>query len=125
MLNVRRTNKCPLDYSKCCQTVTIYHQDKPDSYTRAVIHRAFLDYRKNRNVDKTGNRESNSFLLVIPGQEVPVSIGDKVLLGEGPEITTRQEWADFIPAKVPGLVMVKYVDPKFWQGVPCHVEAGG
>ena len=52
-------------------------------------------------------------------------MGDKVLLGEGPEIATREEWAGFIPAKVPGLVVVKYVDPKYWQGRLIHVEAGG
>jgi len=30
-----------------------------------------------------------------------------------------------IPVKVPGLVVVKYVDPKYWNGKLVHVEAGG
>lgn len=116
----------PVDYRLCNQTVTVYHQDAPGSYTRTVVeHGAFLDFKKTQNVDKTGSAEANSFLLVIPGDSVPVAVGDKVLLGEGPKATTREEWAALIPAKVPGLVAVKYVDPKCWNGRQVHVEAGG
>lgn len=117
--------RSPVDYSKCNQTVTVYHWDGKETYTRTVIRQAFLDFRKTQNVDKTGSREANSFLLVIPCQASPVSVGDKVLLGEGPEVSTREDWATFIPAKVPGLVVVRYVDPKFWKGSVVHVEAGG
>lgn len=118
---------CPVDYRLCSQTVTVYHRetDTKNSYTRTVYDRAFLDFRKNQTVDKTGSKESNSFLLVIPGDDQPVFVGDKVMLGEGPEITTREEWAAFIPAKVPGLVVVSYVDPKYWNGELVHTEAGG
>lgn len=125
MLSVRRRGSCPLDYSKCNQTVTVYHQVKPGKYTRLVYDRAFLDFRKNRNMDKTGSRESNSFLLIVPGDGVSISPGDKALLGAGPVVNTREEWAALIPAQVAGLVVVKYVDPKYWQGRQCHVEAGG
>ena len=52
-------------------------------------------------------------------------MGDKVLLGSGPEIATREEWTDLIPAKVAGLVVVSYVDPKYWNGKLIHTEAGG
>ena len=76
-------------------------------------------------VSKTGSREATDFLLVIPGDFPAVSVGDKVLLGEGPEISTREEWAAFIPAKVPGLVVIQYVDSKYWNGKMCHTEAGG
>ena len=86
---------------------------------------AFLDFKKTQNVDKTGSTEANGFLLVLPGDSVPVAVGDKVLLGEGPKVTTREEWAALIPAKVPGLAVVKYVDPKYWKGRQVHVEAGG
>jgi hypothetical protein len=48
-----------------------------------------------------------------------------VLHGEGPEIATREEWAAFIPAKVNGLGVVKYVDPKYWRGFVVHTEGGG
>lgn len=115
----------PVDYSKCNQTVTVYHWDGDKTYTRTVIDRAFLDFKKTQNVDKTGSREASSFLLVIPCDAQPVFAGDKVLLGERPEAATREAWAALIPAKVPGLVVVQYVDPKYWQGRMVHVEAGG
>lgn len=124
MLMLRRT--CPVDYSLCNQTVTIYHWDGKDTYTRRVIKDgAFLDFKKVQSVDKTGSSEANAFLLVVPGDSVPVAVGDKVLLGEGPEIATREAWAGFIPAKVGGLVVVKWVDPKYWHGSVVHTEAGG
>lgn len=115
----------PVDYRMCNQTVTVYHWDGGTGYTRKVIRNAFLDFRKTQNVDKTGSTEANSFLLVIPGETVPVAAGDKVIMGEGPEITNREEWSAFVPAKVPGLVVVKYVDPKYWKGCVVHTEAGG
>lgn len=124
MLSVRHKLGSPVDYSKCNQTVTIYHKDH-ERYTATIVYQAFLDFKKTQNVDKTGSQETNSFLLVIPFDSQCVFVGDKVLLGEGPEIATREEWAGFIPAKVPGLVVVKYVDPKYWQGRLIHVEAGG
>ena len=122
MLTVRP--RPPVDYSKCNQTVTVYHKDG-ETYTRAVIKRAFLDYRKTQNVDKTGSREVNSFLLVVPCAVQGIFVGDKVMLGEGPEVATRDAWAALIPSKVPGLVIVQYVDPKYWQSKLVHVEAGG
>lgn len=115
---------CPVDYRLCNQTVTVYHKDG-DEYIRTVHKNAFLDFRKTHTVDKTGSRESNSFLLVIPGASQTVFVGDKVQLGEGPEITTREAWAAHIPAKVSGLVVVKYADPKYWNGRIVHTEAGG
>ena len=73
----------------------------------------------------TAGGESNSFLLVIPCDRQTVHVGDKVLLGIGAEITTREAWAAFVPVKVPGLCVVKYVDPKYWRGEMVHIEAGG
>lgn len=112
----------PVDYSKCNQTVTIYHQNADKSVTRTVCANAFIDLRKNQNINETGATETNSFLLVIPGASLELYVGDKVFLGTGPQIIT---WASYIPATVPGLVVIKYVDPKYWQGEQCHVEAGG
>lgn len=124
MLALRST--CPVDYRLCNQTVTIYHWDGKDTFTRKVIEEgAFLDFKKTQNVDKTGSKEANGFLLVVPGSTVPVAVGDKVLLGEGPEVATREDWAALIPSKVDGLVVVKYVDPKYWRGCIVHTEAGG
>ena len=119
-----RRNTCPVDYRLCNQTVTVYHQTD-GKYTRTVYNRAFLDFRKTRNTDKTGSKEANSFLLVIPGATQAVFVGDKVLLGVGPEVASREDWAALVPVKVPGLVVVSYVDVKYWNGTPVHTEAGG
>lgn len=119
-----RSNACPVDYSKCNQTVTVYHKDG-ETYTKSVIARAFLDIKKVQSIDKTGSKETNGFLLVIPCDAQCVFVGDKVLLGEGPDIDTREAWAEFVPAKVAGLVVVQYVDQKYWQSRMVHVEAGG
>lgn len=115
----------PVDYSLCNQTVTIYHWDQKETYTTTVIENAFFEHKKTQNVDKTGRHEASSFLLVIPGVTVPVAVGDKVLVGRGEEISTREAWAALIPSKVPGLVVVKWVDPKYWRGAVVHTEAGG
>lgn len=123
MLSVRP--RPPVDYSKCSQTVTVYRWDGKERYTRAVFRNAFLDFKKTVNTDKTGSREANAFLLVIPGAVQAVFPGDKVMLGEGPEAATREAWAALIPARVPGLVVVSYADPKYWNGQLVHTEAGG
>ena len=120
-----RRNSAPIDYSRLCnQTVTVYHKDG-DKFTQATYSNAFLDFRKNHTVDKTGSKESNSFLLVLPGAVQAVFVEDKVLQGIGPEIASREAWAAFVPVKVPGLVVVDYVDPKYWNGQLVHTEAGG
>lgn len=140
---LRVFNTPPVDYSLCNQTVTLYHavQGDPFSCSRVLFHGAFLDQKRVKSVDKTGSNEVSSFLLVLPsgwdGRPVwqdrandgqvhfSLAPGDKVLLGEGPEIKDRTEWAGFIPAKVPGLVVVRDVDVKYWHGKVCHIEAGG
>lgn len=125
MVRIRRRDG-PLNYSLCNQTVTIYHWDGKDGYSRKIIEKgAFLDFKKVQGVSKTGSTEVNSFLLVIPCTEIPVAVGDKVLHGNGPEISSREDWAGLIPPMVPELVAVKWVDPKYWKGRLVHVEAGG
>ncbi len=113
----------PVDYSLCNQAVTVY-RSKNGRYTTTVYKNAFIDYRKVESVDKTGSKESSGFLLVIPGN-ADIEQGDKIYHGEGAEVTSREEWANLIPAKVPGLCVVSYVDKKYWQDRVCHVEAGG
>lgn len=119
-----RKSTPPIDYRLCNQTVTVYHKDG-DTITRTVHRNAYLDFRKTQTTDKTGSRESNSFLLVIPGDTQAVFVGDKVLLGEGPQISTAKEWTAFVPASVQGLVVVSYADPKYWRDKLVHTEAGG
>ena len=112
------------DYGLCDRPVTVYHRAGKDVISRRVVPRAFLDSRKAANVEKTGSSEASSFLLVIPGDD-PIEAGDKVMPGEGPEIADDAEWREFVPAKVPGLCVVRYVDPKYYGGELAHVEAGG
>lgn len=117
-------NTCPIDYRLCVQTVTVYRKEG-DKYIRKVHDKAFLDRKKTQTVDKTGSKEANSFLLIIPGTEQAVFPGDKVFDGIGPEIFDRETWAAFIPAKDPNVVVVSYADPKKWAGQIVHTEAGG
>ena len=118
-------NKCPLSYALCNQTVTVYHQDKENKkVSRTVYHNAFLDFKKTENVDKTGKTEANSFLLIIPGSTQKVFVGDKVVLGECANIAYA-DWSKYVSTNTPGLVVVKYADPKYWNNRIVHTEAGG
>lgn len=112
----------PVDYSKCDQTATVYHLERDKTVTRMVYPKAFLDFRKNQTIDKVGSTQVNSFLLVIPCKTCGVCVGDKVVMGIGPE---NIDWTQFIPTLVPEVVVVKYVDPKYWKGRMVHIEAGG
>lgn len=124
-----RKNTCPVDYRLCNQTVTVYRKVEENgaaSFLRTVYEKAFLDFKKTVSVDKLGATEATSFLLVIPGSEQAVYPGDKILLGNGPEIASGDFWVkEFIPSKVDGLVVAKYADPKYWNGEIVHTEAGG
>lgn len=136
----------PVDYSLCNQTVTLYHatfENNGFQCTRTVFRGAFFDAKKVQTVDKIGSKDSYSFLLILPsgwdgrpvwagtapapqGRELfDLKPGDKVFLGDGPEPTGRVFWNSFIPASVPGLVVVKDMDVKYWNGSVCHIEAGG
>ena len=131
VLTVRANrNANPIRYELLCnQTVSVYRKEEGEgkpTFTKTVYEKAFLDFRKTVSTDRLGATESNSFLLVIPGSEQAVFPGDKVLLGSGPDIPSGDYWAkEFIPSKVNGLVVVKYADPKYWNGKIVHTEAGG
>ena len=121
-------NANPIRYDVLCnQTVTVYRKEEGAAkFAKTVFEKAFLDFRKTVSTDRLGATESTSFLLVIPGSVQAVFPGDKVLLGNGPDIPSGDYWAkEFIPSKVDGLVVVKYADPKYWNGKIIHTEAGG
>lgn len=109
----------PVDYRLCDQTVTVYHKEG-SGVRRTVCPRAFFERKLQRTVDAGGERQENTFLLVIPGEKQQVFVGDKVLRGIGEEVT---DWASLIPARVPELVCVKSVAVRYWQGKPVHTEA--
>lgn len=136
-----------IDYDRLCnQTVTVYRKQetKEEVYEgeklvvfeetkiiRKVYERAFFDFKKTMSVDKLGASEAMSFLLIIPGDTQTVYPGDKVYLGNGPKFDPEdpielKAWIyDFIPSNTDGLVVVKYADPKYWNGKIVHTEAGG
>lgn len=123
MLFVRKM--CPVNYDLLCrQTVTVYHKEG-EKYIRKEYFKAFFENKKTQSIDKIGSKEVNSFLLVIPGAVQTVFADDKVYEGIGPEISTAEQWRDFVPVKVPGLVVVKYADCKKWDNAVVHTEAGG
>ena len=113
----------PLDYSLCTQTVTLYRKED-QCIRRQVLENCFFRLEQRRNVDTLGYRSEPAFLLIVPGQTQQVFEGDRILEGAGPEVGP-DAWSQFIPALVSGLAVVTYVTPYHWDGVLCHVEAGG
>lgn len=112
---------CPLDYSLCDQTVTLYRLEK-GVVCRQVVENAFYEWRLEQVTDAMGTRQETKFSLILPGEHT-VLPGDRVYGGIGPEISAR-EWTSFLPVCVPGLSQVQYVRPCYWQGIVCHIEAG-
>ncbi len=113
---------CPLDYSLCAQTVTAYRKEK-ENIRRQVLDGCYFSRREERTRQVSGVRQEQKFLLIVPGKTQAVFPGDRVLPGIGPQIAP-EDWEQFIPVLVEGLVEVSWAEPKFWQGQLCHVEAG-
>lgn len=114
-------------YNLCSDTVAVYHYED-GTVEKTVYERAYLDFKKTENIERTGSTEVNGFLLVIPGDAQTVYVGDKVMLGQGadvPQTDVSAWWRTFIPSKVEGLVVVKTVDVKRFGGHIVHTEAGG
>ncbi len=109
---------CPLDYSLCNQTVTIYHRTK-EGISRRVVKNAFLQWQDMEETDSLGRRMEQRFLLILPGDVV--FPGDRVMEGEGP---VTENWGLLMPGKIPRLGEVNYAQPCYWQGKLCHTEAG-
>lgn len=105
-------------YNLCRQTVTVYRAEG-DTISRRVLPRVFLEFRGKRKTDRVGLREDSSFLLVVPGEEQAVALGDKVVPGEGPELTKAQ-WASLTDCCI-----VRWAEQKYFDGKSVHTEAGG
>lgn len=118
MLIRKRQN--PLDYSLCCQTVTVYHRE---GFRREVV-RAYYDYRRKETVEAGAVGADVEFLLIIPGP-AELAPGDKAVPGEGPALAGKEDWSALSADRMPGLGLVKTVRPRYWQGQVCHVEARG
>lgn len=111
-----------MDYSMCCQTVTIYRK-KPAGIERLELPGCFLQWQEDVHFDRLGRQQERKFLLVQPGAEQLVFPGDRVYEGIGP-VVTEMDWASFLPALVSGLAEAEYATPYYRQGHFCHTEAG-
>ena len=109
----------PFDYSLCDQTVTLYRK-QGESILRQVLQNCYLSVQQSSPTENYGKSEEKKFLLIIPG-DTPVSCGDRICQGIGPEVT---HWQTFVPTSVPQLYEVSFSKPCFWEGEITHWEAG-
>ena len=115
----------------CCDTVTLYHPDKAtQTVRRTVLHRVVWQQGGRAVPDVGGTRLGVAMLLVVPetertrfGTGYKLAAGDRVLLGDGPEVAWA-DWGGFVPAEVDGLGVITYVLPLYLRGGLHHVEAG-
>lgn len=111
-----------LDYRFCDRTVTVYRLENGHVH-RTVMQGCYYFWQVQQVCDLYGTRQETKFLLIVPGQDRPVQVGDRIYDGVGPEITP-EEWPGFLPVTVPGLGQVAYVRPIWWDGRITHTEAG-
>ncbi len=112
----------PLDYSLCNQTVTVYRKEK-STIRKQQISGCYFTWEEVQTEDEFGVRRETKCLLILPGDDQRVFIGDRVYNGVGPDVSIR-EWGSFIPVNVAGLAEINYVAPYYWEGELCHIEAG-
>ena len=112
----------PLDYSLCNQTVTVYRK-KGNEIIRQEILSCHYAWQEDQQEDETGIYRQTKCLMIVPGEQQRVFIGDRVYDGIGPQIGLA-DWATFIPVLVPGLTQINYVAPYYWGDTLCHWEAG-
>lgn len=113
---------CPLDYSLCRDTVTLYRQEG-GQIRRQVVENCLIEWEEKSVTDSIGTRMGRNFLLILPGESADVRLGDRVFDGVGPAVT-KEDWGSFIPACVSRLGQVNFVKPCRWEGELCHIEAG-
>lgn len=113
---------CPLDYSLCNQTVTVYRLAGGE-VTRYEMENACFSPKTVKNTDTSGEEMGKPFLLILPGENISLIPGDRVFQGVGPFVT-KEAWPEFLPATVPELFIAQYVKPCYWMGTLCHTEAG-
>lgn len=113
----------PLDYSLCCQCVTVYRL-QAGQVCRYVADGVSFSERVTQTVDALGQHCRRAFTLILPGSQVGIAPGDRVYEGIGPTVTAEQ-WDGFIPAAQPRLWQVESVQPFYWEGTVCHVQAEG
>lgn len=112
-----------VDYSMCCQTVTVYRV-MPDRLERRVIDGCFIQWNAFM-AGEPGQLQwlEEGFMLIQPGTEQLVFAEDYVYEGVGPELTL-DEWDLFVLTAGRFLGKVNYATAYRWKGVFCHTEAG-
>ena len=109
-----------MDYSLCSQTVTVYRKSGTE-ILRQVADHCHLSHVTGTPVENFGKSMEKKFLLIIPGDSIPLQPGDRIYHGIGPETV---EWRTFVPAAVPELYEVGFARPCYWETEVTHWEAG-
>ena len=111
-------------------TVTLYHADAAAQTVVRTVLRGVSWQQGGRAVpDTAGTRLGVAMLLAVPeasaryGTDYTLAPGDRLCLGEGPEVRWA-DWPGFVPAARPDTVVVQYVLPMRRRGKAHHLEAG-
>lgn len=112
----------PFDYSMCCQTVTAYRRGL-EGVRRLVIPGCLWQEGELQQDDGLGTDRRGELSLTVAGY-ADIEVGDRVMLGEGPQVEA-ESWIDFLIAYKSQLRVLKRVRPRRWIGRICHMEAGG
>lgn len=107
----------PLQYSLCCQTVTVYGI-REGNVKRQVLENCYFAPETGQKAELTGKSRRHTFLLIIPGC-FDLQPGDRVYDGIGPE---EVNWQTFVPAFTDALYEVGQVKKQLWEGAVTHVE---
>jgi len=110
----------PLNDCLCRQTVTVYRKTG-EEISRKVARECYLSASISAPTESYGKSMEKKFLLIIPGDEVPLQPGDRIFAGIGPETV---DWQAFVPATIRELYEVSFAKPCYWEGELTHWEAG-
>ena len=110
----------PLDYSLCDQTVTFYRKSGAE-ILRKVADNCHLSRKYRETLEPYGKSMEKKFLLIIPAGTLTPMAGDRIYAGIGPE---EVDWERFLPALLPEVYEISYVNPCCWDGELVHWEAG-
>jgi len=108
-----------MEYPLCDQVVTVYRR-RADTVLRQVLEGCYLDVQV--TAVPGDDRQQRKFLLVVPGSVQRVFPGDRLVPGEGPQVTAG-DWDRFLPVFQEDMLIVGTVKRFYWNGELCHVEA--